>query len=136
MPGALIDRLPRPGGRIRLAALCALGTLLLGTMALPAIAETDPEAAAEKAYWQKRYASLLDEAEVLRETVERERELYADANRRNYRRGDKRHRHRKAMLEAAARLEVVERELEALPDEARRAGALPGWLREVELERE
>jgi len=127
---------PNPA-RSRLSPLAALliGALLFVAIPGAATAQTDSELQAEKEFWQKRYTTLLDEVDELRATIERERELYADANRRNYRRGNKRHIHREAMLEAAAKLEVVERELEALPDEARRAGALPGWFYEVEEER-
>ena len=94
---------------------------------------TDDEA---KSYWQEKYRSLLERRDELNEIVETERELYADANRRNYRRGKKRHIHRAKMLEAQAELEKVEAALAAFPDEARRGGALPGWLYEVEEERE
>ena len=122
------------GASLVALVICAL--LVAAGMPEALAAESDAELNAQKEFWQARYTKLLDDADMLRETIERERELYADANRRNYRRGNKRHRHRTAMLEAEAKLEVVERELAALPDEARRAGALPGWLYEVELERE
>lgn len=85
-----------------------------------------------KAYWQELYTKLLKQRFIEDEIIERERELYADANRRNYRRGTKRRRHRKAMLEAIARKGEVEDRLAEFQEKARRAGALPGWLYEVE----
>lgn len=119
----------------------ALLGALFGLAAAPSAlawepAGSDPERRAEKVYWQNRYRSLLEDAARLRAEVERERELYADANRRNYRRGRKRHVHREAMQAAAERLAEVEAQLATIEDEARRAGALPGWLYEVEAELE
>ena len=105
------------------------------SVAPTASAQSDVERGATKAYWQTRYTSLLDRAEQLRATVAEQTELYADANRRNYRRGQKRHIHRVAAEEARAELAEVERELSTLPDEARRQGALPGWFYEVEEDR-
>lgn len=98
--------------------------------------ESDPQLRAQKVEWQKRYRSLLERQASLREEIAREQELYADANRRNYRRGRKRHVHRDAMLAAKDKLAAVEAELDGFEDEARRAGALPGWLYEVEAEME
>ncbi|HEB90088.1 MAG TPA: hypothetical protein ENI85_10995 [Deltaproteobacteria bacterium] len=88
----------------------------------------------EKAYWQDRYRRLRKEAARLRREIEEARTAYAAANRRNYRRGPVRHEYRAKMLEAEKELSRVEAELSTLHDEARRAGALPGWLREVEME--
>ena len=97
-------------------------------------AGSDEDVASEKAYWQERYRTLRSEAARLRQEVESAKEGYAAANRRNYRRGAVRHEYREKMLEAEKELARVERELAALPDEARRSGALPGWLYEVEAE--
>ncbi|MBB83892.1 MAG: hypothetical protein CL931_08805 [Deltaproteobacteria bacterium] len=105
------------------------------SVAPTASAQSDGERGATKAYWQTRYTTLLDRAEHLRATVAEQTELYADANRRNYRRGQKRHIHRVAAEEARDELAEVERELSTLPDEARRQGALPGWFYEVEEDR-
>lgn len=104
--------------------------LLLGLMA--PLATTASDGHRGKDYWQERYAGLLKEADRLRATIERETELYADANRRNYRRGKKRHVHRVAAAEAREELARVEALLDQLPEDARRQGALPGWLYEVE----
>ena len=118
--------------------IVAFAIALLALAASPVAAEddlsADPELRATKAYWQNRYRNLLRDAARLRADVERETELYADANRRNYRRGKKRHIHRDAAAEAAEELARVKAALATIEDEARRAGALPGWLYEVEFE--
>jgi len=89
-----------------------------------------------KTHWQNRYRNLLLDAARLRAAVERETELYADANRRNYRRGSKRHTHHEAAKVAEQELVKVEAALATIEDDARRAGALPGWFYEVEFEME
>lgn len=96
-------------------------------LAVSTNADADP-----KSYWQELYRKLLRQRVVEEKVIEAERELYADANRRNYRRGTKRHVHRDAMLEAIARRGEVEERLVQFQEESRRAGILPGWLYEVE----
>lgn len=108
------------------AALCAVPTA--------AVADDLAELGSEKTYWQNRYRNLLAEASELRATIEVERELYADANRRNYRRGRKRSRHLEKVQKATAELITVETALATIEDDGRRAGALPGWFYEVEIE--
>lgn len=115
--------------------------LLIGVMASVSFSAfaadgpgSDLELHDKKAYWQTLYRDLLSERRTLRATVAKERELYADANRRNYRRGNKRHVHYEAMLEAQAELAEVEQKLSTIDDDARRAGALASWLYEVEDE--
>ena len=93
--------------------------------------ETSSEA---KAHWQESYRKLRREAARLRQLVDRETTAYAEANRRNYRRGTVRHVHRKAALEAQQELAVVEAKLARFSDDAIKQGALPGWLYEVEDE--
>lgn len=129
MPATETPRRPS-GSRIAWIAI------LIVTLAGPVLASDpigpDSEIADQKDYWQSRYHDLLTRRAELETTVARERELYAAANRRNYRRGKKRHVHRDAQAEAAAKLAHVEAQLAAFEDDARRAGALPGWLYEVE----
>ncbi len=136
-----VDEASRPRGRAR-SMHGLLGTLLValvaGGLGSDARAwepfESDPELRAEKNLWQSRYRKLLADADALRAKIALETELYADANRRNYRRGKKRHVHRKALEKARAELERVEAELATIEDDGRRAGALPGWFYEVEAE--
>jgi hypothetical protein len=87
-----------------------------------------------KAFWQNKYQGLIARAAELRGTIRTEQELYADANRRNYRRGPKRHIHQQAVKEATLELTKVEAELKTIKEDGRRAGALPGWFNEVEME--
>jgi len=91
---------------------------------------------AEKESLQGEYRDLIARADRLRDVIERERELYADANRRNYRRGTKRHVHLEAVDVATKELGEVEAQLATFADDARRAGAPSGWLNEVEIELE
>jgi len=96
----------------------------------------EAELRAEKASLQGEYRDLVTRANRLRDVIERERELYADANRRNYRRGKSRHVHLEAVDVATKELGKVEAQLATFADDARRAGAPPGWLNEVEMELE
>ena len=142
MPSAFENDHRSPGGRVLLAAgrPIALLVFLLALMASPAIAAdgigSDAEVSAVKTFWQNRYRTLISKAARLRAEISQERERYADANRRNYRRGKKRHVHRVAVEKATRTLATVEAELATIQDEGRRAGALPGWFYEVEIEME
>lgn len=131
-------RLTRAGRSARWVLVLALALSAVNASPVSAQGDVagDPELRASKTYWQNRYRNLLLDSARLRSEIDRERELYADANRRNYRRGNKRHVHREAFLEAQQELARVEAELATIKDEARRAGALPGWLYEVEFEME
>lgn len=124
------------GQVIRAAAALLFASLLLGMPAAadPPVTRGSSEESGPKAYWQDRYRTLLQQADQLRAIIETERELYADANRRNYRRGTKRHQHRIKAQEAEEKLKAVEAELATIQDDGRRAGALPGWFYEVEIE--
>jgi hypothetical protein len=124
----------RENARIRTVLLLGMIALLWWPASGSADTGSDPELRAKKVHWQTRYRDLLSRQRELHAIIGTERELYADANRRNYRRGSKRHTHRKAMLEAQAKLEKVEQKLSTIEDDARRAGALPGWLYDVEME--
>jgi len=77
---------------------------------------------------------LLRNAALLERNARRSREYYAQAQRRNYPRGGARQRLLAQAAEAEAELRTVREEIEALRVEARREGALPGWLYEVEDE--
>ncbi len=121
------------GFRIGPILLCGL-VVALCAAPTAAVAEDLAELGSGKTYWQNRYRNLLAEASELRATIEVERELYADANRRNYRRGRKRIVHREKAQKARVELATVEAALATIEDDGRRAGALPGWFYEVEFE--
>jgi len=108
--------------------------ILMASTAPMVVQADDAEKRAAKTKWQNKYRGLIVQAAELRGTIDSERELYADANRRNYRRGPKRHVHHKAMKEAVTELAKVEAELATIQDDGRRAGALPGWFYEVDME--
>lgn len=109
--------------------------IAIAMMAAPAFAG-EASMRADREYWESRYRELVADVARLRGVVERERELYADANRRNYRRGNKRHVHREAATKAAEELAKVEAQLATIEDDARRAGAPRGWLNQIEIELE
>jgi len=88
----------------------------------------------QKEYWQERYRRLRQDAARLERNAERARKAYAMAQRRNYPRGGARQRLIQQIEDAETELESVRKEIEELPTEARRAGAMPGWLYEVEDE--
>ena len=117
-----------------LFSLMAFGFEIATAATAQAQLQPDADPVEQKAYWQNRYRDLRSEAARLRREFERERELYADANRRNYRRGPVRHEHREKAAKAEQDLARVEAELAGFSEEARRKGALPGWLYEVEDE--
>lgn len=99
-----------------------------------ATARAQDASAGQKTHWQDRYRTLLNRQAELRSEIDSERALYAAANRRNYRRGTVRHVHLEKVKAAEEELAGVESALEDFAEEARRAGALPGWLYEVEEE--
>lgn len=114
--------------------LSVAGSGFLPASSAFAQAQSDSELSSLKTTWQTRYRNLLRSEANLRAEIDEQRELYADANRRNYRRGTKRHIHHDAMDAATKQLAGVEAELATIHEEGRRAGAMPGWFYEVELE--
>ncbi len=134
----------RAGASFHLARRFALfGALAVALIGVPwTIAQagtetkTEAELEQERVRWQKKYRSLLTETKRLRSEIQEESKLYADANRRSYRRGNKRHYHREVVDDAKRKLAELETELENFEDVARRGGALRGWLTQVEIELE
>ena len=116
----------------------SIACLILGLSFVMPLASgaNDADDEGAKAYWQTRYRGLHADVIRLRGDIARERELYADANRRNYRRGSKRHVHREAMMKAMEELGRVEAELATIEEDGRREGALPGWFYEIDIELE
>jgi len=131
---------------IHLAALLLLGALAAAPR--PAAAEDPPPAAMDpselasesppsadapeeeqRAYWQARAVAARSRVEAARERVASAETAYQDARQRK-KRGDPLAKTVSGREAAEAELEAALRyEEEDLPEEARRAGALPGWLR-------
>ena len=83
----------------------------------------------EKSYWKRRARSIEQRVAEARELYEAAHAAYLDGRQRRRARGEKKA-ELAAQLEAArAELEVAELDLAALPEEARKAGAPPGWIR-------
>ena len=89
---------------------------------------------AMKEEWQDRYRALLQDAARLRHNANSARDNYRMAQRWNYPRGGARQKFLLQADEAERDLVRVESDLEKFRVDARRAGALPGWLYEVEEE--
>ena len=136
------DALVRPSRSV--VATLTIGLLSGGPAALSLFAIQAPAAHAQlageeelqnqKEYWQERYRRLRQDAARLERNAERARKAYALAQRRNYPRGGARQKLSQQIEDAETELESVRKEIEELPSEARRAGAMPGWLYEVEEE--
>ncbi|HPG27612.1 MAG TPA: hypothetical protein PLW10_18405 [Myxococcota bacterium] len=120
----------------RAASMLLLLALALAITPAPAAAQAEAEQddlASMKADWQSRYRRLLTRQDELRAEIELRKQLYANANRRMYR-GSVRQGQRDRMLEAETELAEIATKIESFMVDARRAGAYPGWLYEVEDE--
>jgi hypothetical protein len=113
--------------RVLTMVLVVIGLLL----SMGAVAQAQDEEA-DKDYWVQRYETLVSDLDAARARVELSQLNYTRARTRNYPRGE-------ALLEleverdkAELELAKLEEEFEAFPDEARRAGALPGWFRDLD----
>jgi len=121
-----------------LATLVGVGALAL---AAPAVAQTQRPGAGDagatdsvKEYWQGRYRELLLGQRRAHQRLERAEGVWTRGQRNGELRGDPRVEARKELEAARAAARAADRALEEFPDRARRAGVLPGWLREVEEE--
>jgi len=111
-----------PSALAAVLVLCAFGALL----APQALGQEE----ADRDYWVKRYETLSTEVADLRARVDMLESQYSRSKRRNYPRGQQLEDLRIALDEARKELAAKEEEWENFPDEARRAGALPGWFRD------
>lgn len=84
-------------------------------------------------YWRKRVLEARERVAEARERFEAARQAYRDARQRNYPRGEAVEKIERELQAAREALKQARADLEALPEEARRAGALPGWLRVEEV---
>lgn len=91
-------------------------------------ASPDPEAE-QRAYWQERKAELERTYEEARLRFERAEAEYSRGRRANRAKGERRAELKRDLAEARKALAQAESELEAFPEEARRAGVPPGWIR-------
>jgi hypothetical protein len=80
--------------------------------------------------WVKRYETLKAEVAELEMRVETLEGQYTRARRRNYPRGEPLQQLVTDLEEARVEYAAKKEEWENFPDEARRAGALPGWFRD------
>jgi hypothetical protein len=112
-------------------AQCALAAAsLLGLAVGVASAEVDD--AAKKEYWQKRYAQILVRAAGAERQLAMSRVAYRESRQRDRPRGEARQQLVVALQEAETEYEAASKLLAEFPEDARRAGIPPGWLREVE----
>jgi hypothetical protein len=81
-------------------------------------------------YWVKKHQNLQAEVLDLRSRFDLLDTQYRKSRQRNYPRGEERNRIRAERDAVEKELAVKEQELADFPDEARRAGALPGWFRD------
>lgn len=118
-----------------LIGLC--GALVAPTVLVASDAFGEDEYDAElelKEEIQRQYRDLLRNKAIFQRNAVTAREEYAEANRRNYPRGEARKQYlinEKEALDALAEVEVA---IEKLHEQGRRDGALPGWFAEVEDE--
>ena len=112
---------------VRMALVAALTFALLG-LGGAALAQDE----ADRDYWVHRYETLVKEVEMLRTRADVLATNYRKARQRNYPRGAELYALEEERNKARAELAEKEQELEDFPDEARRAGALPGWFRDLD----
>jgi len=110
---------------LRLSMLSLVSVLLLGAGAAAAQDETP-----DRDYWVHRYQTLKTDLEAMRTRVEGLEANYKRARRRNYPRGDALTEMRTELDEAQAELDALEEQWANFDEEARRAGAYPGWFRD------
>jgi len=115
-----------------------LVSLLLQTGAVvfsdshPAAAQTAYEAAqaAEEAHWRERAQTLRDNLKNAEARYADAQKLYAKMHNKPLTSGSEEQRLFEEVKKAKASLEQAQQALDAFPEEARRGGALPGWIRE------
>jgi hypothetical protein len=106
--------------------LVALGLALAIHAGASTPGSDDPEA--QRAHWQKRAEAVRERHRAALTRYQAAATAY-ETHRRNNRRGETKEAIIAERDAAGEELDQAQRELDAFPDEARRAGALPGWLR-------
>lgn len=91
-------------------------------------ASPDPETA-EREHWQKRKRELEKAVDDAQARIDRAEATYGRGRRANRLRGQQKVDALKELDEARQQLADAQKALEAFPEEARRAGVPPGWIR-------
>jgi len=120
----------RRGGLDRIAtALIVVATLLLlgGGLAASSWAQ---DGEPDRDYWVHRYQTLKADVLEMRTRVDMLETQYVKSKRRNYPRGVELEDLRTALEESQEKLAELEEQWENFEDDARRAGAPPGWFRD------
>jgi hypothetical protein len=115
-------------------ALCVIGLPVLMSTTVHAQAGAEPTLEEQKADWQGRYRSLLQNEARLHHNAQMARENYARAQRRNYPRGGAREQFLVDADNAEKELVTVKEELVQLRTAARHDAIPKNWLYEVEEE--
>ena len=111
----------RISGVLLVLFVCAL-------LSAPSVIAQDEEA--DRDYWVARYDKLKNDVEELRTRVDTLETKYNRAKRRNYPRGAQLDELRSSLETSRTDLAEAEEAWANFDDDARRAGALPGWFRE------
>ena len=114
---------------VRFGSLLWLLTFAILLQALPAAGDVRE---ADKESWQQRYLELLTAVDDATSRLEVGRGTYSKAKQRGRLQGDRKRELLESISQAEADLASASEALENFPEEARRAGVPPGWLREVE----
>ena len=115
--------------------VCLIGcALLLPSLLVATAAAQEPPSFTdlERRVWQQRYRGLLQQIEQAQLDLDTARGAYNKRRQRERLRGEHRKQAVAAIEEAETRLRDAQQGLDELPDEARKAGIPPGWLRAVE----
>jgi septal ring factor EnvC (AmiA/AmiB activator) len=111
------------GARRTIAAL--LAALLFAAVPLSGVSASEPD----RAYWVNRLAELNTKQHEISTELSEVRIDYRRGRRANRGRGEERAKLLDRIAELEGKLATVEQELAAFPEQARQAGALPGWFR-------
>ena len=120
---------------MKLTCALGIGIAIAGFLVAVGRAEPPPADAPEeqqKAYWQNRHEQLVERVRDAGARLEATRAEYVRGRHHYKIRGESYVRVLTQIAKAEADFMDAQRELRGLPEEARRAGALPGWLRELE----
>jgi len=124
-------RLAAPGLALGLALFANPGLATDPAASGQAGAAAQDDEAALKADWQGRYRALVQEVEKTSAQLETDRRAYTKSKQRGRLKGGTREEVLTRIAENERKLAELEQALQQFPEEARRAGIPPGWLREA-----